>query len=199
MRPIARYALLAGAVILTAGATYTREVSSASADTNMGSWKWPAAAAEPALRASIVNGHYTAEELANIHIVLEFLSTQKRGSNPGWWTADSKSHGGGFRLLETLYGGHDWGETAIVDRSSNVDDIIAKGDRVWVTWIIRGHHTNPILGFPPSGELIQVRDTALIRLRDQKISEIEFRGDELALYTQAGGKLKFPEPVAGYN
>lgn len=155
-------------------------------------WVWPTSASNPEVRKSIIETHYTAEETQNIRTVLEFLSTTKRVSNPIWWAPNYKSQGRGFRGLEEFYGSNGYSEEAVSDRTDHVEDIIAKDDRVWVTWMIEGHHTGKLFGFPASGKLVRFRESAVLRFRDGKITEANFRGDDLALYTQAGGKLEFP-------
>jgi predicted ester cyclase len=97
----------------------------------------------------------------------------------------------GFHELEAIYGSNGYG--GIPDRINKVDIILAHGDRVFVSWIIEGHHTGKLFGFPGDGKLINVRESSITRFKDGKAVEINFIADDFALYTQAGGKVSFPD------
>lgn len=109
--------------------------------------------------------------------------------------ANPASHGRGFRGLEIPYGGNGYTNNGIVQRTNYVDDIIASGNLVFVTWLIEGVHGNPMFGFPASGKPLAVRESALFRFEGGKVAETDFRGDDLALYRGLGGKLSFPAPT----
>lgn len=230
MRAAARGALLFAAVALI-GATEPDRA----ADTDPAHWIWPAVASDPALRKSIIEGGYTAEELRNIRTELSILAevtarrataardAERAGGRPqaaggvsgstgagaapaaatgggqpgarGWppyFQPDVIFHGRSFRQLEQAFGGNGYSDASIPDRTNRVVGIIAKGDRVWVTWMIEGHHGAPIFGYPGSGKPISIRETAMLRFREGRIAEIDMLGDELGLYLQAGGALRFP-------
>ena len=52
-----------------------------------------------------------------------------------------------------------------------VDDIIAEGDKVVVRWTLRGVHTGPMLGMPPSGREVTEGVIAIFRVAGGKIVE----------------------------
>ena len=52
-----------------------------------------------------------------------------------------------------------------------VDDVIAEGDKVVVRWTLRGVHTGPMLGMPPSGREVDERVIAIFRVAGGKIVE----------------------------
>ncbi|HTK34053.1 MAG TPA: ester cyclase [Caulobacteraceae bacterium] len=167
--------------------------------TDPAKWDWPSAASAD-VRKGIIEGHYTPEELRNIFITLA------RSSGPSWPNSgpkaanpslavlqapDAINHGRGFQGLEAFYGSNGYG--GIEGRVNKIDNLIAHGDRVWITWIIEGRHTGKLFGFPGTGKQIQVRESSMTRFKDGKAVELDFIGDDLALYTQAGGKISFPD------
>jgi predicted ester cyclase len=160
-------------------------------------WDWPAAAS-PEVRKQIIEGGYTQEELRNIY------TTLARSSGDLWPTSGPKPTGPGnlnapgsvfvgrgFRGLEQFYGSNGYG--GIEDRVNKVDSLIAKGDRVWISWIIEGRHTGTLFGFPGTGKTIRVRENSMTHYKDGLITLADPIGDDLGLYTQAGGKLSFPD------
>lgn len=108
--------------------------------------------------------------------------------------ANAKSHGRGFRELEKFYGGNGYLSDSISERTNEVDYILAKGGRVFVSWLIHAKHTGLFYGFPPTGNQVTIRENAQIWFNEQgKITENNYFGDDLAVYTEAGGKLSFPQ------
>ncbi len=57
------------------------------------------------------------------------------------------------------------------DLRFTVDDVIAEGDKVVVRWTLRGVHTGPMLGMPPSGQEVDERVIAIFRVAGGKIVE----------------------------
>jgi predicted ester cyclase len=162
-------------------------------------WDWPAAAT-PEVRKEIIEGGYTPEELRNIFIILarssgdQWPSNGVRPTEPGNMNAPGfVFHGRGFRGLEAFYGSNGY-TGGVSDRVNKVDTLIAHGDRVYISWIIEGRHTGKLFGFPATGKQIQVRESGMNRFtKDGLTIEVNDIGDDLALYTQAGGKLSFPD------
>jgi predicted ester cyclase len=98
----------------------------------------------------------------------------------------------GFDFIDELTGFHGYfPATSVADRVETIDQIIAKGDRVWWWFVGHGHQTGYFYGFPGDGHPIEWR-------------EIEFGGgivganglgirtEELQLYVAMGGQLQFP-------
>jgi SnoaL-like polyketide cyclase len=167
---------------------------------NPQTWTWPSSASDPQVRESIINGRYTQEELRNIRIQLEALSMPPIidaahpadapiliGPPPG-----VKFKGRGFRGLEAPFGGQGYLYGSIPDRTNVIQSILAKGDRVWVDWLIKGHQGGTMFGFPPSGKALEVREIAMLRYRDGVLIEADYWGDDLGLYRQLGGQVTFP-------
>jgi predicted ester cyclase len=167
--------------------------------TDPAKWDWPVAASDD-VRKSVIEGHYSAEELRNIFTTLARASGDRwpnDGTKAARASMESLNAPGfvprarGFHELEAFYGSNGYG--GISDRVNKVDTILAHGDRVFVSWIIEGHHTGTLFGFPGDGKLINVRESSITRFKDGKVLEINFIADDFALYTQAGGKVSFPD------
>ena len=52
-----------------------------------------------------------------------------------------------------------------------VDDVIAEGDKVVARWTLRGIHTGPMLGMPPSGRDVTEGVIAIFRVAGGKMVE----------------------------
>ena len=93
-----------------------------------------------------------------------------------------------------LKGGPDWHET--------IEDIIAEGDKVWVSLAYTGTHTGEMFGITPTGNKITATAVDIYRIVNGKLAEYWTVTDKLALlkpqgvveYTEKGKKL-FPEDV----
>jgi hypothetical protein len=162
-------------------------------------WDWPASAS-PEVRQQITEGHYTPEELRNIFTVLarssgaNWPNSGPKAASPNMdalTTPDAISHGRGFRGLEVFYGSNGYG--GVSNRVNHVDALLAHGDRVYISWVWEGQHTGKLFGFPGDGKTIHVRESSMTRFKNGKAVEIDNIGDDLAVYTQAGGKVSFPD------
>jgi predicted ester cyclase len=174
---------------------------------NPAEWQWPSVVKDDSVRQSIINGGYSQQELRNIRTelaILEGISVRRvapvsggpppagaaagSGRWPPYFASDIRFSGRAMRNLEKLFGGSNEIDRGIPDRTNRVVGIIAKGDRVWITWMIEGHHTGSMFGLPPTGKALQAREISMLRFKDDKIAELDMMADELGLYIQAGGK-----------
>ena len=137
---------------------------------------------------------YTAEEQANIETVLRLrsapFSQRKNYMHPAM-----VRHRWGFASLADITGMKDGaGDDARTcsDRVDTIEDLIAKGDRVWAVWTMRGTHTGQLFGIPATGRPIEVLETGIWRLQDGLVAEAWFFGDELRLLRQLG---VVPDPL----
>lgn len=197
------------------------------AQTDPAKWDWPAGVSAEA-RQSIIDAGYTPEERRNVFTVLVMETgtrwpnsnapapmmapnpndsrpfgsagtTAQFADNP-LYAKDVKFGGRGFRGLEELYGSNGYLMNSFSDRKNTVTYIIAKKDRVYFVFQFEAKHTGALFGFPGSGKMLDIRETATMRFRDGQVVETDFIGDDLSLYLQAGGKLSFPtatQPPAG--
>jgi N-ethylmaleimide reductase len=126
----------------------------------------------------------TDEERANVELVLKFR--QLPFSERAKYTVEgfAPSRKGMVHLAEVGEGGYN--AESIPDRVDEMLDIIAKGDRVWATWLIRGTHLGQIHGIAPTGRTVSVLEVGQWRVQDGLITEAWFHVDELGLLRQLG-------------
>ena len=137
---------------------------------------------------------YTAEEQANIETVLRLrsapFSERKNFMHPAM-----VRHRWGFASLADITGmkdGAGYDARTCSDRVDTIEDLIAKDDRVWAVWTMRGTHTGQLFGIPATGRPIEVLETGIWRLQDGLVVEAWFFGDELRLLRQLG---VVPDPL----
>jgi predicted ester cyclase len=107
---------------------------------------------------------------------------------PPYFDPSIRFSGRAMKNLEALFGGTGEIDRGMPDRRNRVTGIIAHKDRVWITWMVEGHHTGPMFGLSPTGRFIQAREVSMLRFRDGRITELDMLADEFGLYLQAGGK-----------
>ena len=88
----------------------------------------------------------------------------------------------------------DWHET--------IEDIIAEGDKVWVSLAYTGTHTGEMFGITPTGNKITTTAVDIYRIVNGKLAEYWNVTDKLGLFKPQGvieytekGKILFPEDV----
>jgi len=137
---------------------------------------------------------YTAEEQANIETVLR-LRSASFSQRKNYMHPAMVRHRWGFASLADITGmkdGAGYDARTCSDRVDTIEDLIAKGDRVWAVWTMRGTHTGQLFGIPATGRPIEVLETGIWRLQDGLVAEAWFFGDELRLLRQLG---VVPDPL----
>ena len=96
---------------------------------------------------------YTPREQANIETVLRLrsapFSERKNYMHPAM-----VRHRWGFASLADVTGmkdGAGYDASTCSDRMDTIEDLIAKDDRVWAVWTMRGTHTGQLFGIPATG------------------------------------------------
>jgi len=141
----------------------------------------------PAVTAALSDPGLSAQERANIEFVLRFralpFAERKAYTVPGF----KPSRMGMAGMAELLTdGGPGYSAESIPDRTDEILGIIAKGDRVWATWLIHGTHRGTLYGVPATGRPIDVLEVGQWRIENGLIAEAWFFVDELALVRQLG-------------
>jgi predicted ester cyclase len=72
------------------------------------------------------------------------------------------------------------------DYREHIDLLIDGGDSIVVQLTIKGTHTGPMSGLPPTGKAVEFRDMTICRVKDGKIIEQRGLSDLLTLYYQLG-------------
>ena len=129
----------------------------------------------------------TPQERANLELVVTFRSLPVRARSQ--YTVDGfRPVRAGMANLAVINGviGPGYHEDSIPDRTDEITGIIARGDWVWATWIIRGTHRGELYGIPATGRTIEITEVGHWKIRDGLIAEAWFMVDELALVRQLG-------------
>jgi predicted ester cyclase len=84
----------------------------------------------------------------------------------------------------------------IPDAVVSIDDQVAEGDRVLTRWTLRGTHSVPLFGQPPTGREIVLHGMHMHRIQDGRIVEVWAAPDTLGLLMQVGlvGEPGAPDP-----
>ena len=75
---------------------------------------------------------------------------------------------------------------AFSDFSTNIETMIAEGDKVAVRWTATGTHTGQFAGVPPSGKAVTMIGVEHLRFADGKIEEVWINFDMAGLLMQLG-------------
>jgi predicted ester cyclase len=90
------------------------------------------------------------------------------------------------QAIETLKGNM----AIFSDFTITAEDIIAKGDKVAVRYLLKVTHTGEGLGIPATGKKAESAGIEILRFKDGKIAEAWTTEDVLGLLTQLGFELK---------
>lgn len=104
----------------------------------------------------------------------------------------SQSNFSGRESLKQVLSGP--GNLAIFpDMHQTVDDMIAEGDKVAVSFTMVGTHKGEIGDIPPTGKRVSLSGIAIVRIADGVVAEEWMGLDQAPLFAQIGYKL-VPEP-----
>jgi predicted ester cyclase len=141
---------------------------------------------------------YTPREQANIETVLKLRSAPFR-ERQSYMHPAMVRHRWGFASLADVSGmkdGAGYDASTCSDRMDTIEDLIAKDDRVWAVWTMRGTHTGQLFGIPATGRRIEILEAGIWRLVDGLVIEAWFFGDELSLLRELGGRRGHANDVA---
>ncbi|MGW4028930.1 ester cyclase [Streptomyces sp. NPDC004838] len=136
---------------------------------------------------------YTPQERANLDLIRRYRSAAfaDRAAFVGPGARVTRI---GMKALGELsgLGAHGYRADSLSDRQDEITDIIAKDDMVWAVWTLRARHTGVLFGIPPTGRALEIVETAIWRIEDQRIAEHWYFADELELLRQLG---VLPDPA----
>jgi steroid delta-isomerase-like uncharacterized protein len=75
---------------------------------------------------------------------------------------------------------------AFSDLQVTAEDFVTEGDKVVHRFTLRGTHTGPFMGVPPSGRVVTVSGIGIDRFADGKVAESWISLDALSLLRQLG-------------
>lgn len=147
----------------------------------------------PEISAKIASENYTDEERRNIQSTIAFINLP-RDERRKMLAEDFKFVRNGMATAQRMSGlsTPGYSSESMNNRVDYIEDIIAKGDRVWVIWKMVGNHTGTWFGVPATGRPIEFREEAHLRYRDGRISEARFAAEELDIVEQLGIAVDFP-------
>jgi len=67
-----------------------------------------------------------------------------------------------------------------------IEDQMAEGDKVMTRMVVRGTFSGPFLGYPPTGEVIELRGIAVHRIVDGRLVEHWAQADMTSFMLQIG-------------
>jgi hypothetical protein len=154
---------------------------------------WPSSVADNSrLQDELVKTDYTPEEKRNIQTILKEESDEARAA---WLKDPKRAPHEGFPGLDKYYGAKGYNEaTSIPDRQDRILDILAKDNRVFGVYVIRGHHQGTMWGWKGDGKPVQILAFFYRTFDPQgRTTENYFHTEELQLYVALGGKTEFPK------
>jgi hypothetical protein len=162
----------------------------------MSDHQMPEAPMPPAAEEVLRDPELTEQERQNVKMVIGFraLPFAERSKYTIEGFKPSRFGMAGMAELQTSPG-PGYSGASIPDREDEILDIIAHGDRVWATWLIRGTHQGPLYGIAPTGRKIEVLEVGQWRITDGLISEAWFFVDELAMLRQLDAWPPSPAPA----
>jgi steroid delta-isomerase-like uncharacterized protein len=110
---------------------------------------------------------------------------------------DFVDHTNNIQGLEALIQVMNMGFMGVPDWHETIEDIIAEGDKVWVSLTYTGTHTGEMFGLAPTGKKITASSIDMFRIVNGKLAEYWNVTDKFALlepqgvveYTEIGKKL----------
>jgi len=82
--------------------------------------------------------------------------------------------------------------TGLPNFYTELQDVIAEGDKVVGRFIHRGTHTGPMFGMPPSGHFVAVEAINIYRIANGKLAEAWGEVDTIGLLQQLGAMPSTP-------
>ncbi len=82
-------------------------------------------------------------------------------------------------------------KSAFPDLRMSVDMMVAESDLVTVMWTLRGTHTGPGYGIPPTGTKVELRGMTIWRIVEGKIREEWTSYDNLDVFIQILDRVKW--------
>jgi steroid delta-isomerase-like uncharacterized protein len=114
----------------------------------------------------------------NVAAVDELIATDYVVHDPG--TPGRAGGTDGEKQVHAMY------RSVFPDLRFSVDDVLGEGDRAVVRWTARGTHRGELLGIAPTGKLITIPGTSIVRIANGKIAEHWLNWDTVGMLQQMG-------------
>lgn len=128
---------------------------------------------------------YEADNKKDLSILDELIS-------PDFYDPTFNLHGPeGYKQFESAFfkGFPDWIET--------IEDIIAEGNKVWVSFTAKGTHKGECFGLAPTGRKVTLRAVQMWRISKGKVASKDSVGDLLDLLKKLG-VIEYTEKAKGF-
>jgi steroid delta-isomerase-like uncharacterized protein len=125
---------------------------------------------------ALVRRWFEETDKHNLAVVDELLAEDYLDHNPPF--PDLPGGRQGIRLANEML------LTAFPDAVHIIEDQLAEGDRVMTRILVRGTFTGEILGFRPTGKVVELRGIAVHRIADGRLAEHWAQADMLAFAQQ---------------
>ncbi|WP_326834811.1 ester cyclase [Amycolatopsis rhabdoformis] len=137
---------------------------------------------------------YTEEERRNLDLVRKFRSVPLE-ERAAYLKPGATVNRVGMASLADLSGLGMGGyrNDSLPDRHDVIEDIVAKGDRVWAVWSLTATHTGELYGFPATGNRIDITEMAIWRFEAGLVAEHWYFADDFALLRQLGAIPEFTD------
>jgi predicted ester cyclase len=106
----------------------------------------------------------------------DLVAASYRAEIAGFPAMDADGHAGFGRAF---YSG-------FPDLYHTIDEVILAGPRVITRFTLRGTHTAPFMGIPPSGRAIEVSAIVILTVDEGKVTHLRAIFDQLGLLRQIG-------------
>ncbi len=145
----------------------------------------------------------TAEERTNLDTYLKY-KTITPYEREQFHTPTFTLHRRGFVHLPAMTDrlGQEMDHGALEGRFDEIEDVIAKDDRVWSVFTLHARHVGTFYRRPGSGNLLAITEMCALRFEEGKLAEGWFLGDEVSICKQIGIGLGVPHlsaPVPPYT
>ena len=128
---------------------------------------------------------YEADNKKDLSILDELIS-------PDFYDPTFNLHGPeGYKQFESAFfkGFPDWIET--------IEDIIAEGNKVWVSLKAKGTHKGECLGLAPTGKIATFRAVQMWRVENGKVVSKDTISDSLNFFRELG-VIEYTEKAKGF-
>ncbi len=113
----------------------------------------------------------------NLTIVDELVAPDGISHHSSWGTPANRT---GLKQLIAMF------RTACPDLSCKVEDEITQDNKVAAHWKMRGTHTGPFLGNPPTSKPIVVQGLIYVCIENDQITESWLMIDQMSVLQQLG-------------
>ena len=129
---------------------------------------------------ALVRDYYAAWDAGDSDAIAAFFADDFTTTYTDWAGSDVRVESAGV---------HDWITgwlDVIAEMTHEIHELVAEADQVMAHVTYRGVHAGTVHGIEPTGKTVEVEEYLRFRIDDDKIVELDWLSDELALIRQLG-------------